>query len=177
MMEHHNLFATPVLRISCARWDEKKPTLLSLVDWDDPDYRNATHISDYHHNMQSGCSYTQSFCNLMYEELDAVLSHFHIEELQIGNLWGQRYFGADYMPAHTHGAVGLSAVLYVDFDKGSHAGTRFMSPIHNYMGVMMYHEMSVQEGDLVVFPSYLMHDAPASGSDAPRTIFSFNSRV
>ena len=32
----------------------------------------------------------------------------------------------------------------------------------------------VKEGDLFIFPSFILHEAPINTSDEPRTIISFN---
>ena len=36
------------------------------------------------------------------------------------------------------------------------------------------HELDVEEGDVVAFPSFLIHRAPPNMIDIPKTIISFN---
>lgn len=169
-----NLFATPVLQIKTTDWNNKKQKLLSLVDWDNPKYKNDEQVSDYYYNQDKGCTYIPEFCNIIKDELDQALSQMKSDGLRIEHLWGQRYGKSSYMSMHTHGSVGYSAVIYVEFKKGIHTATRFMSPIHNARGEIEYYEPEVDEGDLLIFPSFLYHDALPNVTENNRTIFSFN---
>lgn len=170
-------FSVSMLRISCQHWPEKKQELLSLVDWTDQSLRNDEQISDYHVNNVHGCPYVAKFCEIMTDELNLVLNEVSATNLSIEVLWGQRYAKTDYMYAHSHGALGLSAILYVEFDASEHTSTRFLSPFHNHAGTIDYYEPDVKEGDLLIFPSYLLHDAKPNKSPRKRTIFSFNFHV
>lgn len=174
MLTDLNLFPISVLKISCTDWENKKEKLLSLVDWDKPEYKNSGQISDYFYNQRNGCSYVVDFCSVLTDELNQALSYMKSPSLDIGHLWGQRYNKSSYMPMHTHGAIGYSAVIYVEFNKKVHLATRFMSPIHNFKGEIEYYEPEINEGDLLIFPSFLFHDAKPNTSNENRTIFSFN---
>tara|TARA_B100000212_G_scaffold324086_1_gene284667 strand:+ start:29 stop:655 length:627 start_codon:yes stop_codon:yes gene_type:complete len=78
---------------------------------------------------------------------------------------------------HNHGASGWSAILYVDFNYTVHAATRFYSPFRNpWNGNLEDYQPPVREGDLVIFPASIAHEALKNDSDIPRTIISFNLR-
>ena len=78
---------------------------------------------------------------------------------------------------HNHGASGWSSILYVYFNYTVHAATRFYSPFKNpWNGNLEDYQPPVREGDLVIFPASIAHEALKNDSDIPRTIISFNLR-
>ena len=90
-------------------------------------------------------------------------------------MWYQMTSGGESHQVHTHGATGLSCVWYLEFDPEVHKATTFYAPFHDPLsGDMIQHTPEVQEGDLVVFPSFLMHEQEGNDSDKRRTIISFN---
>ena len=53
--------------------------------------------------------------------------------------------------------------------------TRFISPFNNvWNGKLEDYTPPVKEGDMVIFPSTLAHEAPPNKSDTRRTIVSYN---
>ena len=69
----------------------------------------------------------------------------------------------------------ISCVLYVDYDKNEHRPTKFYAPFTNpYMGVIETISPPVEEGNIIAFPSTLLHECPPCESSMPRTVFSFN---
>ena len=56
-----------------------------------------------------------------------------------------------------------------------HEATKFYSPFNDpATGDLMEYQPFVKEGDLVIFPSYLLHEGPVNKSDKERVIVSFN---
>lgn len=95
--------------------------------------------------------------------------------VMITSMWFERSKKGDFHGVHNHGATGFSAVLYVDFDPGEHQPTVFHSPFVNPAnGDSMSYEPVVREGDLLVFPSFVMHEGPINLSEKERLIISFN---
>ena len=90
-------------------------------------------------------------------------------------LWSQRYTRGQYHGAHNHGLMNISCVLYVEFDDKEHFPTTFYSPFPDpYFGTINKIAPPVSEGEILTFPSILLHESPASVSDKQRTIMSFN---
>lgn len=78
---------------------------------------------------------------------------------------------------HNHGHSGWSAVLYVEFDPEYHTATKFYSPFNNpWSGRLQTFIPPVNEGDLVIFPATISHEALPNESERLRTIISFNLR-
>jgi len=92
----------------------------------------------------------------------------------VTRVWYQTAQQYDYHTAHTHGSVGWSAVFYAHFNPEVHEATKFYCPFTNIMGDVELYCPDVREGDLIVFPAFLLHEAPLNKSTEERTIISFN---
>ena len=129
----------------------------------------------------------ESFVTILAEDLDNLVNTF-TEELQeryhgecpvksrdLAIMVTEIYTKGQYHGAHNHGMMKISCVLYVDFDVKEHRPTTFYSPFPNpYMGVIETVSPPVEEGNIIAFPSLLLHESPVSPSDKQRTIISFN---
>ena len=92
-------------------------------------------------------------------------------------MWYQKYYKNISHGTHVHGAIGWSSVIYVEYDPNLHPPTRFYSPFRDiWSGDCTTFEEQVDEGDMVIFPSTIMHEAPPNMSDVRRTIISYNLR-
>jgi len=93
---------------------------------------------------------------------------------EITKAWFQTYKQYEYHSAHTHGAYGWSAIFYADYDHEVHVPTKFYSPFANIGGMVEDFSPDVKEGDLIVFPSMVLHESPINLSEKERTVISFN---
>lgn len=183
-----NPFLLTFYQVSIENWSEKKKQLLDLIDWDDPSCWTDDCFTDYYKNIQKTgerAPYTDAFIKILSKELNSFvhnvqytdINRFNVDlSMKINNLWAQRYTSQQFMPPHTHEPAGFSAVLYAEFDNKEHQPTKFWAPFKNTVDAMDYrYDPQVQEGDILFFPSYLMHYAEPNNSKKQRTIFSFNS--
>ena len=95
--------------------------------------------------------------------------------LEILDMWYQteEYGGSHGL--HNHGNNGWSSVIYVDFNPQVHTATRFFSPFNNaWNGELVESIPQVEEGDMIVFPSMIAHEALPNQSRIPRTAISYN---
>ena len=98
-----------------------------------------------------------------------------INKFRVSNWQDKRYTLGQYHGAHNHGNMKISCVLYVDFDVNEHRPTKFYAPFTNpYLGVIETVSPPVEEGNIIAFPSTLLHECPPCDSNIPRTVFSFN---
>ena len=72
--------------------------------------------------------------------------------------------------------MGTYKQRYVDYDPSVHKSTKFYNPFPNAIlgGYLEDSHIDVKEGDLLVFPSNVLHESVSNDSDIPRTIISFN---
>jgi hypothetical protein len=90
------------------------------------------------------------------------------EGFQIKNYWFQQYRKGDYHNWHSHPGCMFSSVFYIELPEGT--ATKFK--IYGEE-----HELDVQEGDIVSFPSALFHASLPNQSNHRKTIISFNLDV
>lgn len=177
-------------KVSCENWKEKKEKLLNLVDWDDPKSNSEVFFSDYFKNIMRAdkrALYTDEFIRILGKELNQFVMaiqksnmnrHKVDLKIKIITLWAQRYKESQMMNPHTHDPFGYSAVLYAEFDKNEHTSTEFMAPFKNSVDTMdMTFKPDVKEGDIIFFPSMLIHYSETNKCQKNRTIFSFNCDV
>ncbi len=166
-------FSIPVITVQVSEWATKKPQLLALVDWDDESCKKTDQFTDYYRHGDRP-PYLNDFFDTLRHEVE-IVAQIVRASLSVTSLWAQRYTRSQYMGPHNHGAVGYSAVLYAEYDPDAHTGTQFISPFNNFTnGQSMTYTPKVKEGDLIVFPSALLHSALPNESKKQRTIFSFN---
>jgi len=89
--------------------------------------------------------------------------------------WIQCYEQYGYHAAHNHGLLGFSGIVYLKFNKKEHLPTRFYSPLMNiFDGHHLSYLPDVEEGDMIIFPSFLMHESPINTSKEQRIILSLS---
>jgi hypothetical protein len=92
--------------------------------------------------------------NNLYKPVDVkFLLHnywFHIYEKNSGFGW------------HTHGESNFSGVYYISL------------PEKKYKTEFLHAEIPIQEGNLIIFPSFLLHRSPVNMSNKEKVIISFN---
>lgn len=123
----------------------------------------------------------------------------HNLQLELMGVWFQIQNGATFHDVHTHGNCSWSGVYYVQIDPAEqraqhpdfgvlNGATRFYSPMfpllggaHIDMGNAFLQQatldVSPQEGELVLFPSFLPHKAMPYVGEKDRIIVSFNAQI
>ena len=96
----------------------------------------------------------------------------------IKNYWFEESTIHDYHGVHTHGPIGYSSVVYLDYDPKQHSPTFFLSFYNNFVNREdNIHSPEVEEGDMILFPSIVPHFTTPNTSQIPRQIFSMNLDV
>ena len=189
-MEQYNAFTIPIWKIGVTNWNDRKESFMQLPDWSNEKYYlndisangDDGYFSDYFAAKEAFMKkeewYNDKFLDLLSQEISEFCNNLNISNLDIGFIWAQRYKRREGMGVHTHGGSGISAVLYADFNENEHRSTQFISPFHDVLSnAVILAEPDVKEGDILFFPSYLLHHALPSTSDISRTIFSFNAEI
>jgi uncharacterized protein (TIGR02466 family) len=97
-------------------------------------------------------------------------------------MWANRTPQGGYIDSHLHGNMPFTAVLYVDAseDQGNIVIENPMDmvmmsqPIGPNVKYPMGEELTVQSGDLIMFPGYLKHSVRPNATDRDRLILGFN---
>ena len=176
------MFQVPFYRANISRWGDHKKRIMSKL------YKNLDGYIEKHECMTSfysGMKDLDLSLKLFKPFLDFINPDLNelrkVESMSGGypmpditGIWYQSYTKQQYHQLHNHGAVGWSAVFYATFDKKEHRATRFYCPFPDVSGQTIGYEPDVDEGTLIVFPSYLQHEARYTLSDKKRSIISFN---
>lgn len=158
-------FSIPIYKYKVQNWNIKKKKLLDL-------------FSNFQHKVVDNV-----ITSPMDIKTDILLDEIKLFETEVGigvypaEVWFQKYDHNMDHSVHTHGPIGFSAVCFLEYDKDNHKPTTFISPYVNCItGALERHEPDVDEGDIIFFPSNLLHYAPINLSDKVRVIISFNLR-
>ena len=87
----------------------------------------------------------------------------------LDEVWYQQYKEGDTHGWHTHGSS-YTGVYYLEFPEGS-SKTELYSPFN-----FKKHIIKAKEGDLIIFPSHIIHRGPPNTSKR-KTIISFNFTI
>jgi len=173
------MFTVPIVHYPIENWSENKKKILDALPPEDDSQLepNGTGL------------YTDFFINGKVKELP---SYFHtvvdvikpyLKSFMDGNpvefveMWYQKYYNMVEHKTHCHGFTGWSSIIYAEFDPKVHESTRFFSPFRQPWDCdVEVFQPEVKEGDMILFPSSLLHEAPVNRTDTRRTIISYNIR-
>ena len=181
-----NQFSVPFHTYSIDDWETNKKKILdSLPDFKDYELKKSknsahgdkNHYSDYFSNLNKPPKYSKVVLGILEKHIKSFCEYTK-EPWNINALWFQSYETYNNFQVHNHGIGGWSAVFYVEFDDKEHSATTFycpyMSSKRSFLGGYDTYIPKVKEGDLIIFPAFIMHEASSNMSSKRRTIISFN---
>ena len=173
------MFSVPIVHYPIENWSENKKKILDALPPED----------DSQLEPNGSGLYTDFFINGKVKEFP---SYFHtvvdvikpyLKDFMDGNpvefveMWYQKYYNLVEHKTHCHGFTGWSSIIYVEFDPKVHESTRFFSPFRQPWDCdVEVFQPKVKEGDMILFPSSLLHEAPVNRTNTRRTIISYNIR-
>ena len=170
-----NLFEIPYLKLSCSNWKQKKKKLDKLT-------KNQK-LSRQEHNIFSTTrnidfegreDYVNEFTNIFKEEFQKFGNEFNYRKLNIKDIWTVVYNQHDYQTPHHHGTMGWSGILYYEYTQ-EQPSTIFMQPWHDLKtGATKLRGLETKEGDMVFFPSFIVHFCPSNHLKKKRKIISWD---
>ena len=182
-----NMFNIPVVKYRCHNWSHKRQAFLDLLNEQTLTMGEESVYSDYgdyktltaEHSM--GLYDTPDYLNTVRELLKEEMTWFANDlkaDPQIVRAWFERALYKCHHPVHTHGHGGWSAVLFIEYDPTVHTPTVFIAPFNHFVtGMQLTYMPEVEEGDLILFPSFLLHYTQLNESQVQRTVASFNMTV
>ena len=155
-------------------WEDHRDILIGMIPKVDK-HKDDDHETDFFMKHEQGWHHTDYLeeSQIEYREYSHNLIKPLVKE-SLGNFdfsktWYSRQRKGDGHPEHNHGIIGFASVMYVKFNPEVHKSTEYRFPRTDY-----YNSFPTEEGDLVLFPSMLMHRAPINESDEERIIIAFN---
>tara|TARA_B110000285_G_C14824511_1_gene468067 strand:- start:7 stop:588 length:582 start_codon:yes stop_codon:yes gene_type:complete len=167
------IFSTAVHVIRISGWDKHKRDLLTAIkDQKDPTYRPR---DGFYTDYGLAQSWRKAIWNGFLEpQLRSLIDGTHTK---LQDIWAQQYIDQVGHTAHRHQPIGYSCVFYAEFDPKVHWATTVFRPFLDPNDVKNINEVftpEVEEGDVFVFPSWMMHQATPSDTNVSRTIIAFN---
>ena len=171
------MFHVPIFCYRFINWSDKfKKEILSQLELS-PLKKNNRIQTDYNDIKENCPPYKGFVVSCVEDKLNDFCQEIQIprNNLVIKDMWYETARQYDNHCIHNHGAYGYSACWYVDFDNTEHTSTLFYSPFNNFLtGKTIGYQPNVTEGDLVLFPSTIMHETFCNESSKNRTVVSFN---
>lgn len=170
-----NIFFIPFFQKSLSDWEKKKKILISMADNSIFLKNKDTVHSDFYSQQ---ISHNELIAKLFQEELTYFTKEKKLSICNLSNSWFEKASTGEFHGVHNHGQLGYSAVCYVTYDKNEHTPTQFVSPINDTQtGATEYYVPEINEGDLIIFPSALLHYTLPNNSKKQRLILSFNLKL
>jgi len=148
----------------------KKP-LLEYFKSEPVSRRNVKKDSIYKFDFDRSTDLNRNWVKMILQSFVSSFEKFLIDmkfkTIDLKDLWFQQYKKGNTHQRHIHGCT-FTGVYYVKYDKNC-VGTELVNPINNKII-----RPKVSEGDIIVFPSFIIHTAPPQISNTLKTIISFN---
>jgi len=167
------MFNVPLFHFSLDWNKEIKEKIIKKAILDRPDYqwKDGGVYTDYSNTLPTYYEYVLS---VIEDALDKFYKEINMR-LKVKDMFYQLYKKGSYHLVHNHGSIGFSGILFVSFNENLHTATRFYSPFNNFIdGSVIGYRPVVKEGDLLIWPSSILHEAESNHSEEDRIIISFN---
>lgn len=149
-----------------------KSSLLKFFKQEPIDKRNSYNMDniykcDFHKSTDPKRPWVEKILPDFLKSFETFLNTMKFQKLEFKDMWFQQYKKDSTHHWHIHGCT-FTGVYYVHFNEKC-IGTELIDPVSNKT-IMP----KVQEGDIIVFPSYVKHRAPPQITNTLKTIISFN---
>ena len=173
----HSLFSIPIAHYEIENWRTNKERIMNALPEFGQEHidSNLEQYTDFFHQDEQ---LLPAYADTVIAIIEPYLAEFtERRRIEFTDMWAQTSYKSQRHSLHNHGHSGWSAIIYVDFDPQVHTATQFISPFNNpWSGRLQTFQPPVKEGDMVIFPATVAHEALPNESDKPRTIVSFNLR-
>ena len=167
------LFEYPSFRYKIKDWEFKKKALLGKMKEEN---FNRSLLQTFETDRQKdGKSYIHYLRDLLSPELNEFCREAEVT-CSMTDAWFVRYQKDDQQLVHNHRGWGFSGVIYLEYDPKVHTPTVFIAPWQDPRTDTTNISMpsNVEEGDMIIFPSYTLHFVNPNKSRKRRTILSFH---
>ena len=165
------LFEYPSYQYQIDDWDFKKRGLLNRIN---SQKFIRTSLQTFETDRQTNRkSYIHYFQDLIKPELNQFCQEAEVT-CSMTDAWSVRYRKGDYQTPHNHRSFGFSLILYLEYDSKVHTPTTFICPWQDPRTdtTTLVFPQNVQDGTMVIFPSYTLHYVTPNQTNKIRTIIS-----
>jgi hypothetical protein len=167
------MFAVPIFHLYAEDWDSKKKLLQSLSSHQEFKKEEGEYVaSDFRSKKVEWTKIELVIRN----ELEKFKKEVNLP-LEVDAYWFEKGGRGDQHLIHNHGAIGFSAVMYIDYDPEEHTPTQFVCPFNNVIGwVDVYSPRDIRSGSVIFFPSFVGHYTLPCESEKERLVLSWNMK-
>ena len=172
-MEKYSL-QTPYIVKPFKYHEEVKNSLLEFLgnaDYRSPNHdASETHITkaDWFQAENMSREWVKFIAPKLLEEVQVLYRELGFDILRVTEIWFQQYITGSEHGWHTHSG-NWTNVYYLELPEGT-PKTLLIDPFDKKTVI----EVDAKEGDLLVFPAFVMHKAPVNQSTNRKTILSYN---
>lgn len=169
-MEIKNIFQIQSIKHSIENWNIKKNKF-------EKDIKNLKFMDKgfiTSRNVKQKINLKEIFKHNFKKELNLLEKTIN-NKLNLKNVWVVHYEQYQEHVIHNHGNSGLGGVIYLNYDSSAHEPTRYLMPLNDLINEtsLIYNEQ-VEEGDILIMPSFIHHYSSFNKSEKTRSIIGFD---
>jgi cupin superfamily acireductone dioxygenase involved in methionine salvage len=169
-MEIKNIFQIQSIKHSIENWDVKKNKF-------EKDIKNLNFIENQFvtsRNVKQKINLNEIFKRNFKKELNLLEKTIN-NKLNLKNVWVVHYKQYQEHIIHNHGNSGLGGIIYLKYHNKLHEPTRYLMPLNDLVSEnsLIYNEQ-VEEGDILIMPSFIHHYSSINRSEEVRSIIGFD---
>jgi hypothetical protein len=165
-----NIFEINAIFHKVTNWKNKKKKLIEVL-------KHYPEVKEKHFSTNKSKPRNQIYTfvqGILREDFNAIANEVNMT-MHINEIWSVTYNKFNFHNPHNHGLKGFSGILFIDYKPTDHEPPYFVCPFNNpFTGKSMISSPNVEEGDILITPSYLMHYTNVNTSSKPRRILGFD---
>ena len=126
---------------------------------------------DWSHNTDFFRPWVQKFQPYFTDQINSMINELGFSSYFLVAIWYQQYMNSGTHGWHTH-SDNYTGVYYLELPEET-PKTQIVNPINQTEII----DLNINEGDFVLFPSFVIHRAPVNKSDKRKTIISFDINI
>ncbi len=130
-------------------YNNDSETLVSNTDWEIENDKSE---------------FFKEFLGASVNHLKEICIHHNLDKCNIGRIWYQQYYEGSSHGWHNHPNCHFANVYFVECPKGS--STKFKD-----------FDLDCSVGEIISFPSYLIHNSPLLQKNKRKTVIAFNTNI
>jgi hypothetical protein len=147
---------------------------ISITDWKNKKFILSS--EDFLYTQETKTEKINSFLKIFNEDIKKSLKEYGVYEYKILDVWSLSYEKDKFHQIHNHRTLGFTGIIYVDFNEDEHHSTKFIIPWNDPVkdSINIFSLDSISEGDMIIFPSSLIHFTDPNFSNLKRRIVAFD---
>ena len=185
-MKQTTLFEVPIWTKKIENFSVMRNDLQRLFD-KYPDTKNEPYQDqnqNFYTNRQNPNRGTMldEFSNIISNEIRELVremksNKLNISDIKIKDVWSVTYQKYDYQTMHNHGAKGLTGLLCLDSPMDG-PSLNIVQPWNDWIEDRTnFLSAKLEEGGMVVFPSFLLHSSDPNKSDNQKRVISWDMEI